>query len=129
DVLVVADGAPWIWNVVADRWAGATELLDFYHASQHLWQMGRALSRGDEAQAAAWVEARRHQLRHGKERRLLQELATLRPPRGPAGEIVRREQRYFANHAQRMNYDTLARRGWPIGGGAVESACRQSQCR
>jgi len=34
--LVVADGAPWIWNVVADRWAGSTEASDFYHASQHL---------------------------------------------------------------------------------------------
>ncbi|HVM60888.1 MAG TPA: hypothetical protein VMV72_08475 [Verrucomicrobiae bacterium] len=65
DTLVVADGAPWIWNVVADRWRGATELLDFYHASQHLWELGRAVSRGDEAQAAAWVELRRHQLRHG----------------------------------------------------------------
>jgi len=129
DVLVVADGAPWIWNVVADRWAGATELLDFYHASQHLWELGRALSRGDDAQAAAWVQPRRHQLRHGKERRLLQELATMRPPHGPAGEIVRREQRYFAGHTQRMNYDALARRGWPISSGAVESACRQRQCR
>jgi len=129
DVLVVADGAPWIWNVVADRWAGATQLLDFYHASQHLWEMGRALSRGDEAQAAAWVAPRRHQLRHGQERALLRELAALHPPRGAAGEIVRREQRYFASQAQRMNYDALARRDWPIGSGAVESACRQRQCR
>ena len=48
---------------------------------------------------------------------------------GPVGEIVRRKQRYFASHAQRMNYDALARRGWPIGSGAVESACRQRQCR
>ena len=128
-VLVVADGAPWIWNVVADRWAGATELLDFYHASQHLWELGRALSRGDPARAAAWVEPRRHRLRHGKERALLRELAALRPPRGQAREIVRREQRYFAGHAQRVNYDAVARRGWPIGSGTVESACRQRQCR
>lgn len=129
EVLVLADGAPWIWNVVADRWTGATQLLDFYHASQHLWDVGRALNRGDEARAAAWVEPRRHRLRHGKERALLRELAALRPPRGQAGEIVRREQRYFAGHAARMNYETLARRGWPIGSGAVESACRQRQCR
>ncbi|HTS16814.1 MAG TPA: hypothetical protein VMP11_04510 [Verrucomicrobiae bacterium] len=68
-------------------------------------------------------------MRHGKEHRLLQELATWRPPPGPVGEIVRRKQRYFASHAQRMNYDALARRGWPIGSGAVESACRQRQYR
>jgi hypothetical protein len=129
DVLVVADGATWIWNVVADRWAGATELLDFYHASQHLWDLGRALSRGDEAQAAAWVERRLHRLRHGRERAVLRELARLPLPRGPAREVVRGEQNYFAAHAQRMNYQELAQRGWPIGSGAVESACRQRQCR
>jgi hypothetical protein len=129
DVLVVADGAPWIWNVAADRWRGATELLDFYHASQHLWELGRAVSGGDEARAAAWVEPRRHRLRHGKERALLRELAELRPPRGAASEVVRREQRYFASHATRLHYAALARRGWPIGSGAVESACRQRQCR
>jgi hypothetical protein len=128
-VLVVADGAPWIWNVVADRWAGATELLDFYHASQHLWNVGRVLSRGDETQAAAWVQPRLHRLRHGQQRALLRELATLRAPRGEAGALVRREQHYFAAHTARMNYRELAERGWPIGSGAVESACRQRQCR
>ena len=126
-VLVLADGAPWIWNVAADRWSGATELLDFYHASEHLWDVGRALH--GEAQAAAWVEPRLHRLRHGKERAVLRELAALRPPRGAAGEVVRREQQYFAHHAGRMNYQELAQRGWPIGSGAVESACRQAQGR
>jgi hypothetical protein len=129
DVLVVADGAPWIWNVAADRWPGATELLDFYHASQHLWELGRALHPGDETRAAAWVEPRRHRLRHGKPSVLLRELAALRPPRGERGAVVRREQQYFAGHAARLNYAALARRGWPIGSGAVESECRQQQCR
>ena len=129
DTLVVADGAPWIWNVAADRWGGATELLDFYHASQHLWELGRALSRGDETLATAWVEPRRHQLRHGNERAVLRQVAALRPTRGESGEAVRREQRYFAGQAARMKYHELAQRGWPIGSGAVESACRQRQCR
>jgi hypothetical protein len=127
--LVVADGAPWIWNVAADRWRGATELLDFYHASQHLWEVGRALHGGDAARAAAWVEPRLHRLRHGKDRAVRRELAALRPPRGAAGALVRREQRYFVGHAARMNYAALARRGWPIGSGAVEATCRQRQCR
>ena len=69
--LVAGDGAPWIWNLVQDRWAGATEVLDFYHASQHLWELGRALHGEDEALTAKWVEPRRHQLRHGREKQLL----------------------------------------------------------
>lgn len=127
--LVAGDGAPWIWNVAQDRWAGATQVLDFYHASQHLWGLGRALSGGDEAAAARWVEPRRHQLRHGKEKRVLEEIARLKVPVGEAEEIIRREQNYFASQAGRMNYQRLSRRGWPIASGPVESACRQKQCR
>ncbi len=127
--LVVADGAPWIWHLVQDRWAGATELLDFYHASQHLWELGRALAGPDEGAAVRWVEPRRHQLRHGRQKALLEEIAALAVPTGEAGKVVKREQDYFASHAARLNYQQIHRRGWPIGSGSVESACRQRQCR
>lgn len=126
--LVAGDGAPWIWNVAQDRWADATQVLDFYHASQHLWELGRALHDGDEA-AARWAEPRRHQLRHGREKHLLQEIAGLPTHAGAAGEIILREQNYFASQAGRVNYQNLSRRGWPIASGPVESACRQKQCR
>ena len=127
--LVAGDGAAWIWNLAQDRWAGATQVLDFYHASQHLWELGRAVQGEEEGALARWVEPRRHRLRHGQEKRVLQEIAALPVPAGPAGEIMRREQNYFASQAGRMNYRDLARRGWPIGSGPVESACRQKQCR
>lgn len=127
--LVAGDGAAWIWNLAQDRWRGATQVLDFYHASQHLWELSRALHDADEAAAARWVEPRRHQLRHGQEKRVLQEIAQLAVSASPAGEIIRREQNYFASQAGRMKYQSLARRGWPIASGPVESACRQKQCR
>ncbi len=129
EVLAVGDGAPWIWNVVDDRWAGARQLLDFYHASQHLWTLGEALHPKDEAARRAWVEERLHRLRHGQEAAVLAELAALPRRRSAAGKVIRREQNYFAGHAGRMNYQTLAQRGWPIGSGAVESGCRTRQCR
>lgn len=128
-ILVAGDGAAWIWNLAQARWAGATEVLDFYHATEHLWELGRALHGGDEVAAAQWVEPRRHQLRHGKEKQALEQIARLKAPRGQAGGTIRREQNYFASQAGRMSYQQLARRGWPIGSGSVESACRQRQCR
>jgi hypothetical protein len=115
--------------VAQDRWAGATEGLDFYHASQHLWDLGRALHGEDEAATAQWVEPRRHRLRHGREKPVLAELAGLKVPRGEAGEVVQREQNYFATHAGRVIYQRIQRRGWPIGSRPVASACRQRQCR
>ena len=126
-VLVVGDGAPWIWNVAADRWANAQEVLDFYHASEHLWELGRALY--GENQAQEWVESRLHELRHGQEGKFLAKIAQLKAPRGQAGETVREQKNYFANQAPRMNYQGIAERGWPIGSGAVESACSGKQGR
>jgi hypothetical protein len=129
EVLVVADGAPWIWNVVEDRWPNTHQLLDFYHASQHLWVLGQTLHPKDEAVRREWVEERLHRLRHGKEKAVLREIAALPRRRGEAGKVIRREQNYFAGHAERMNYQELAQRGWPIASGAVESGCRARQCR
>jgi hypothetical protein len=128
-VLAVGDGAPWIWNVVGDRWPGAHQLLDFYHATEHLWALGEAIQSKDEALRRDWVEACRHRLRHGQEQTVLAEIAALPMQRGGVGKIIRREQNYFTSHAGRMNYQTVARRGWPIGSGAVESGCRTRQCR
>ena len=83
-ILVVGDGAPWIWNVAADRWAEAVEVLDFYHASEHVWALGRALYGEDGARE--WVESRLHELRHGREELFLARLAALKAPRGRNGE-------------------------------------------
>jgi hypothetical protein len=129
ETLVLADGASWIWNLKADRWPKARELLDFYHGGEHLWALGRACYQAQETKTKAWVEARLHQLRHGKEQGVLAEIASLKQPRGEAGQAVRKEKNYFSGQAGRMNYQQIANRGWPIGSGAVESACRQSQCR
>lgn len=127
--LFIGDGAPWIWNLKNDRWATATELLDFYHASQHLWALGAALLGEKQPELTLWIEPRLHELRHGKEKKVLSQLATLKRRRGEPGKLMLREKNYFASHACRMNYQAIARRGWPIGSGAVESACRQKQCR
>lgn len=129
ETLAVSDGAPWIWNLVAGHWSGAHQVLDFYHASQHLHALSQALHPRDERARKKWVDRQCHDLRHGSERKVLRRLARLRRRRGAVGQIIRREQNYFANHARRMNYQSVARRGWPIGSGAVESACAQKQRR
>ena len=127
--LFLGDGAPWIWNLKQDRWSSALELLDFYHGSQHLWVLGEALCGEQQPQLSQWVEPRLHQLRHGGQQKVLAQIERLKKRRGAAGKLMERERNYFASHASRMNYQSIARRGWPIGSGAVESACRQKQCR
>ena len=129
ELLYLGDGVPWVWNLKDDRFASAHGVLDFYHASQHLWAVGRVVCGEAQPELSAWVEPRLHQLRHGRESVVLGEIARLKKRRGATGKVLAREQGYFAGHAGRMNYQTVARRGWPIGSGTVESACRQKQCR
>jgi len=128
EIVGVADGGKWIWNLMEDRWPDAWQLLDFYHASEHLNALALAYC-GEESAGKEWSQARSHRLRHGKEKSVLAEIAGLKPPRGVRGELVRKAKNYFHGQAERMNYKTAAERGWPIGSGPVESACRQSQCR
>jgi hypothetical protein len=128
-MLFLGDGAEWVWNLKKDRWNQAVGLLDFYHGSEHLWSLGRAIHGEKDPALAEWVSPLRHQVRHGQEQRALRQIAQIKKRGGEAGKVIQREQNYFATHAKRMCYDQIAKRGWPIGSGAVESACRQKQCR
>lgn len=128
ETLALADGGKWIWKMVKDRWPHARQLLDFYHASQHLNVLALAHC-GTESKAKAWLKKRLHQLRHGQEKLVLAEIARLQAPRGQRRKTVQKEKNYFVGQRGRLNYKEIAARGWPIGSGAVESACRQSQCR
>jgi hypothetical protein len=127
--LAVGEGAPWLWRLIEQRWKDAHQVLDFYHASQHLHALAEALHPSDEQARQRWVDQQCHDLKHGKEKQLLQRIGRLPEGPAPAAEIIRREKNYFQNHSQRLNYQALSRRGWPIGSGSVESACAQRQRR
>ncbi len=130
DVLVIADGGVWIWNIAEDRFGQARQRLDFYHASEHLWAVAEALHGGRNEAARSWVEPLLHQLRHGGEAGVITTLGELAEAmQGAAGEVVRREAAYFVTHQNRMDYEKGSQAGEPIGSGAIESTCRQHQCR
>lgn len=131
-VYVVADGAAWIWNVAADRFPGATEVLDFYHASQHLWAVAEELFGADRCRAERWVKPLLHMLKHGDEkkvRRRLNDRLKRSLGRSEPAPALERETKYFGNHQGRIHYAVAAGEGCPIGSGAMESTCSQLQDR
>ncbi len=81
EVYLVMDGAVWLWCLREDRFKNTTPVLDFHHASQHLWALAfhRFGDKTDEqkAEARAWVEPLLHDLRHGKEKRVIRSLEEL----------------------------------------------------
>jgi hypothetical protein len=129
-VLIVADGAAWIWNLVGDRFAGARQRVDFYHVSQHLWAVAHALHPNDQAAANAWVEPMLEKLKQEASCQVITDLEQLRDRlEGVARESVEKEVNYLQTHRERLDYGTARQKGEPLGSGAMESTCRQYQTR
>ncbi len=132
-VYVVIDGAVWLWNVAQDRFSQAILLLDFHHASQHLWAMAHLLHGEGSGAAHAWAEPLLHQLRHGKEAQVVHKLAGLLQADSGLKASRRRTLQtpveYFQTHRAHLHYQRVAKQGAPIGSGSVESLCSQLQNR
>ena len=127
-VVVLGDGAEWIWSH-ARRFLGlpgveVVEIVDIYHAYQHLWTVGNAVFGVGTSAAAAWVEPLKDRLYTAGAAPVLAALTGLTPPDAAAAEQIRLALGYFTAHAPRMAYPRFAARQFPIGSGAVESACK-----
>lgn len=123
-VHIVGDGAPWIWNLAADHFGSRTEVVDFYHASEHLWEAARALHGTGTPEAAAWADTWLGELYQKGSAPVRAALAGAQPPTEAAAEVLRVERGYFAANAARMDYPAIREQGLPIGSGAVESSAR-----
>lgn len=123
-VVVLGDGAAWLWEQAATQFGERTEIVDFYHACEHLTTVAGLLHGVGSAAATAWAAARRDELRHQGVAAVLPHLAA---PAGCAAETaakLRTERGYFSGNAARMQYPTFRAAGLPIGSGAVESSAR-----
>ena len=120
---MLGDGAAWIWQLAAEHCPGAVQIVDWFHASERVWALGRALyGEGTEA-TTRWVEPQLRRLAHGEAATLAAEWQTL-PMRGAMAAVRDEQVIYFTNQASRMAYDRYRADGWDIGSGMVESACK-----
>jgi hypothetical protein len=124
DVLVLGDGARWIWTLAAEHFSARRELVDFYHASEHLWTVARALYGEGTPAAQEWGTARCHALRHEGVEPVRAALRQARAATAEGQRLLRRERHYFRTNAARMDYPAAKAAGLPIGSGAVESLAR-----
>jgi hypothetical protein len=106
-VLIVADGAVWIWNLAGDRFPGARQRVDFYHVSQHLWSVAHTLHPDDAPAARAWVQPLLDKLQADASCEVISELEQLRDRvEGAARATVERETAYLQTHRERLDYGT-----------------------
>ncbi len=123
-VIVLGDGAVWIWGIAEEHFPGATQIVDLYHAREHVAELGKLLYGPGSAEAKRWTAARGEDLDAGEVERLCAALGRLRPRGQEAQEAVRKTQGYFETNAARMRYAQFRRQGLFVGSGVVEAGCK-----
>jgi hypothetical protein len=121
EVTVLGDGACWIWDQAAEQFGARVEIVDAFHAAEHLHTAGRALVSEGEA-AVLGAEARIQELLTCGVPPVLAALRATHAPTAAARTILRTERGYFRRNAERMAYPVFRLDGLPIGSGAIESA-------
>jgi len=120
NVAVVADGADWIWNLADDLFPDATQIVDWYHATEYLAHAAEALYPDCAPLAQAWQQARRDDLFLGETQKLIEPLER-------AGLTTQAD--YFRQHARRMQYQEFHEQDYPLGSGTVESGIKRFKHR
>lgn len=123
-VVIVGDGAEWIWNR-ARMFVNRCEILDFWHALEHAWGFAHLRYGEGSAQADRWVHKVAEDLRAGKAQAVIARLKRLQPKTPELRESLQGLIHYYRENAERMRYADYLRLGYGIGSGAVESAHKQ----
>ena len=124
EVVILGDGAPWIWNLAAEHFGERTEIIDFYHASEHIWVVAKSLYGEGTEEAKRWAGERIQELYEKGVEPVQKALAEAEVKTKESAEVLRVERGYFRTNAARMAYPTFRARGLPIGSGAVESSAK-----
>jgi hypothetical protein len=123
--VVVADGAEWCWNQASLHFPGAIQIVDLYHARQHLWELVRKLYPGDQLRQTAWMKVHQKRLLDkGKIEKLVLALRSLESTNAEVLEKIRTEADYFERNADRMRYPKFRRQHLFVGSGVIEAGCK-----
>jgi hypothetical protein len=129
DTQVVADGAEWIWNQADLHFGQSRQLVDWYHAKQHLANAARLFKGEGTVAFRLWFNDRQTALYQGHAERIACELEQAADELPNATDDLRREAGYFREHQHRMNYLEMREEEYVIGSGMVEGAAKQYQAR
>jgi hypothetical protein len=122
--VVMGDGAEWIWNIADEHFSGAVQIVDLYHARQHLWDLARQLHPHDQAQQKRWIMIHQNMLDEGKIEKLVGGLRSVDSPHPELAETLRIAAEYFEKNAARMRYPEFRRQHLFVGTGVMEAGCK-----
>lgn len=122
--VIIGDGAEWIWNIAGQHFPGAIQIVDLYHARQHLWELVRALYPGNEAKQKRWIMRQQSKLDDGEIEKLVRYLRGLETADPQLAEKIWGEADYFERNAARMRYPKFRAQKLFVGSGVIEAGCK-----
>jgi len=126
--IVIGDGAVWIWNLADRHFPGAVQIVDLYHARQHLWDLAALLYPHDATAKRRWMEPMKDLLDYGRIELLvewLREIAAEHTGTQPGlAEEIGKQADYFETNMARMRYPEFRRQGFFVGSGVIEAGCK-----
>jgi hypothetical protein len=124
-VAVIGDGAPWIWELVAELFPWATQILDWYHLSEHLHTAAKAVHGEGKPETTALVEEWKTEVWEGRSEGVEEHLRELvAAGKDDEDNTLRKCADYLQTHQARLRYHLFRAAGWPVGSGVVEGACK-----
>lgn len=118
--VALADGSLWIWSIVEEQFPGAIQILDLYHAKQHLSDVAKEIYGASSDLARQWAAQRNDELDDGETGKVLDALAAHKG----TNESARKCFDYVTNNRDRMNYPDFRAKGLSVGSGVVEAGCK-----
>jgi hypothetical protein len=129
DKVMIGDGAHWIWNLALDYFPQAEQIVDWYHAKQHLYAAAALLHGEGTEKAERWVKRYETSLYQGHAAYIADRLSHEAQQRPAIADGLLKEAGYFRNNWRRMQYLEYRENGWPIGSGMVEGGAKQFEAR
>jgi len=122
--VVLGDGAEWIWNLANQHFAGALQIVDVWHAREHLWNVAAQLFPSDEKLRKSWAKKLIKKLNRGRVETVVEELRKFPTRKPELRDLLRIEADYFERNRQRMRYPKFRKQGLFIGSGVIEAGCK-----
>ena len=122
--VVLGDGAEWIWNQAELHFPAAIQIVDLYHARQHLWDLSAKLYPSNSPAQRRWVMVRKDKLDDGKIEALIRLLRSAEAPDPDLAQDIHTEINYFETNKERMRYPKFRKQGLFVGSGVIEAGCK-----
>lgn len=123
-VVILGDGAVWIWNIADECFPDAIQIVDLYHAREYYWKVARAVLGNKPKEMNYWAEKRRIELNTGDVSAVIQAIQRLSSSTEYEKETCEKAIGYYQKNKERMKYDEFRKQGLFVGSGVVEAGCR-----